>query len=148
MRIVPFNITLRWFGHVSCIIRACQDNLTKNSSARRERRRGQWKRWENSIFGWTGLKFCDAVRESEKKIKWRERVARSMALQRSPWLRRRGWCRWSTFHWHFSKSLKIFLGNQIVRQAPLTKTSFVATKALKGLPHTLKLQIIWLCAVT
>ena len=52
---------LRWFGHVSCIIRACQDNLTKNSSARRERIGGQRKRWENSIFGWTGLKFCDAL---------------------------------------------------------------------------------------
>ena len=52
---------LRWFGHVSRIIRACQDNLTKNSSARRERRAGQKKRWQNSIFGWTGLKFCDAL---------------------------------------------------------------------------------------
>ena len=41
-----------------------------------------------------------------------------------------------------SNSLKIFLGNQIVLQAPLTKTFFVAAKALKGLPHILKLQII------
>ena len=33
---------------------------------------------------WTGLKFCDAVREAENKIKWREkRVATSVAPQRS-----------------------------------------------------------------
>ena len=32
------------------------------------------KRWENNISEWTGLKFCDALRESENKIKWRERV--------------------------------------------------------------------------
>ena len=28
--------------------------------------------WENNISEWTGLKFCDALRESENKIKWRE----------------------------------------------------------------------------
>ena len=32
---------------------------------------------------WTGLKFCDAVREAENKKKWRERVATSVAPQRS-----------------------------------------------------------------
>ena len=32
------------------------------------------KRWENNISKWTGLKFCEALRESENKIKWRERV--------------------------------------------------------------------------
>ena len=32
---------------------------------------------------WTGLKFCHAVREAENKIKWRERVATSVALERS-----------------------------------------------------------------
>ena len=38
------------------------------------RRRGrQKKRWENKISEWTGLKFCEALRESENKIKWRER---------------------------------------------------------------------------
>ena len=49
------------------------------------RRRGcQKKRWENNIFEWTGLKFCDALRKQENKIKWRERVARSMTPQQSP----------------------------------------------------------------
>ena len=33
---------------------------------------------------WAGLKFCDAVREAENKIKWREkRVATPVAPQRS-----------------------------------------------------------------
>lgn len=32
------------------------------------------KRWENNISKWTGLKFCEALRESENKIKWRERA--------------------------------------------------------------------------
>ena len=34
----------------------------------------QKKRWENNISEWTGLKFCEALRESENKIKWRERA--------------------------------------------------------------------------
>ena len=42
------------------------------------------------FFLWTGFKFCNALREVEDKIKWRERVSRSMAPQRSPWLRDRG----------------------------------------------------------
>ena len=51
------------------------------------RRRGQQKkRWENYISEWTGLKFYNALREAENKIKWRERVAMSVAPQRSPWL--------------------------------------------------------------
>ena len=32
------------------------------------------KRWEKKIAKQTKLKFCDAVREAENKIKWRERV--------------------------------------------------------------------------
>ena len=43
----------------------------------------QKKRWENNIAEWTGLKFCDSVREAENKIKWRERVATPVAPQRS-----------------------------------------------------------------
>ena len=40
------------------------------------RRRGrQKKHWENNISEWTGLKFCNTLRKSENKIKWRERVA-------------------------------------------------------------------------
>ena len=49
------------------------------------RRKGRQKtRWESNISEWTGLKFCDALRESENKIRWRERVARSVTPQRSP----------------------------------------------------------------
>ena len=52
-----------------------------------QRRRGQQqKRWENNISEWTGSRFCNALREAENKIKWRERVALSVAPQRSPWL--------------------------------------------------------------
>ena len=48
------------------------------------RKRGrQKKNWENNIAEWTGLKFCDAVREAGNKIKWKERVATSLAPQRS-----------------------------------------------------------------
>ena len=40
------------------------------------RRRGpQKKSWENNISEWTGLKFCDALREAGNQIKWTERVA-------------------------------------------------------------------------
>ena len=54
------------------------------------RRRGrQKKRWESNISEWTGLTFCNALREAENKIKWRERVAMSVAAQQSPWLRDR-----------------------------------------------------------
>ena len=36
------------------------------------RKRGrQKKRWEKNIAEWTGLRFCDAVREAENKIKWK-----------------------------------------------------------------------------
>ena len=64
------------------IIRACQDDFTTNS-ARREKKGRQKKHCENNIAEWTGLKFCDAVRDAENKIKWRERVATSVAPQRS-----------------------------------------------------------------
>ena len=46
----------------------------------------QKKRWENNISEWTGLKFCEAQRECKNKNTWRERVDRSPAPQRSPWL--------------------------------------------------------------
>ena len=70
------------------------------------RRRGQQKkRWENNISEWTGLKFCNAVREAENKIKWRERVAMSVVPQRSLTMGLRCWCRYrksstncGTFH--------------------------------------------------
>ena len=60
------------------ISRACQENCTSNS-ARREKQ-GPTKE---------GLRFCNALREAANKIKWRKRVAMSVAPQRSPWLRDR-----------------------------------------------------------
>ena len=48
------------------------------NSAEGRRKGRQKKRWENNISQWTGLKFCDALRESENKLKGRERVARSV----------------------------------------------------------------------
>ena len=43
----------------------------------------QKKWWENTISEWKGLKFCEALRESKNRIKWKERVASSVALRRS-----------------------------------------------------------------
>ena len=64
------------------IIRICQDDF--KGTVQGGRRRGRQKKcWENNITEWAGLKFCDAVREAENKIKWRERVATSVAPQRS-----------------------------------------------------------------
>ena len=42
------------------------------------------KRSENNISEKTGLKFCNAIRDYENRIKWREKFARSVAPQRSP----------------------------------------------------------------
>ena len=59
------------------ISKACQDTFLKNS-ARREKKGQRKKRWENNISEWTGLKFCNTLREAENKLEWRERVARSV----------------------------------------------------------------------
>ena len=64
---------LKWFGHVSR-----SPGLAKTIV------QGTVQAWENNIFEWTGLKFCNALREAENKIKWRERVAMSVAPERSP----------------------------------------------------------------
>ena len=64
------------------IIRACQDDFTRNS-ARRGKKGPPKEALGVNIAEWTGLKFYDAVREAENKIKWRERVATSVAPQRS-----------------------------------------------------------------
>ncbi|CAH3030521.1 unnamed protein product [Porites evermanni] len=57
---------LKWFEHTIL-----------QGTVQGGRRRGRQKK------RWTGLKFCNAVREAENKIKWRERVAMSVAPQRS-----------------------------------------------------------------
>ena len=73
-----------WFEHVSTSAGLAKTIL--RGTVQEGRRRGrQKKRWENNISEWTGLKFCDALREGENKIKWRERVARSVAPQQSPY---------------------------------------------------------------
>ena len=84
---------LTWFAHVS---RSAEPILQGTVQGGRRRGR-QKKRWENNISERRGLKFCDALREAESKIKWRERVARSVALQQSPWARDR--CRCMAFFW-------------------------------------------------
>ena len=70
---------LKWFGHVSRS--SGLDKTILQGTVRGGRRRGRQK--ENNIAEWTGLKFCHAVREAEKKTKWREGVATSVAPQRS-----------------------------------------------------------------
>ena len=72
---------LKWFGHVSRSSGLAKTILQGTVQGGRRRGR-QKKRWENNIAKWTGLKFCHAVREAENKIKWRERVATSVAPQR------------------------------------------------------------------
>ena len=73
---------LKWFWVCIKIIRICQDDF--KGTVQGGRRRGRQKKcWENNITEWAGLKFCNAVREAENKIKWRERVATSVAPQRS-----------------------------------------------------------------
>ena len=42
------------------------------------------KRSENNISDWTGLKFCNAIREYENRIKWSEKFAKCVAPQWSP----------------------------------------------------------------
>ena len=74
---------LKWFGHVSRSSGLAKTILQGTMQGGRRRGR-QKKRWKNNISEWTGLKFCNALREAENKIKWRERVAMSVAPQRSP----------------------------------------------------------------
>ena len=69
---------LKWFGHVSRSSGLAKTILQGTVQGGRRRGR-QKKRWENNIAEWTGLKFCHAVREADNKIKWRERVATSVA---------------------------------------------------------------------
>jgi len=74
---------LKWFGHVSRSSGLAKTILQGTVQGGRKRGR-QKKRWEKNIAEWTGLKFCDTVREAENKIKWRKTVATSVAPQRSP----------------------------------------------------------------
>ena len=73
---------LKWFGRVSRSSGLAKTILQGTVQGGRRRGR-QKKRWENNIAEWTGLKFCNAVREAENKLKWRERVATSVVPQRS-----------------------------------------------------------------
>ena len=73
---------LKWFGHVSRSSGLAKTILQGTVQGGRRRGR-QKKRWENNIAEWTGLKFCHAVREADNKINWGERVATSVAPQRS-----------------------------------------------------------------
>ena len=72
----------KWFGHVSRSSGLAKTILQGTVQGGRMKGR-QKKRWENNITDWTGLKFYNAVREAENKIKCRERVAMSVVRQRS-----------------------------------------------------------------
>ena len=74
---------LKWVAHVSRSAELAKTILLGTVQGGRRRGR-QKKRWEKNIAEWRGLKFCDVLREAESKIKWRERVTRSVALQRAP----------------------------------------------------------------
>ena len=63
------------------ISRDCQDNFTRNSARRKKKGLTKEALWENNISEWRRLKFCDALREAENKIKWMKRVAMSVAPQ-------------------------------------------------------------------
>ena len=63
---------LKWYGHVSRSSGLAKTILQGTEQGGRRRVR-QKKRWENNISEWTGLKFCNALREVEDKIKWRKR---------------------------------------------------------------------------
>ena len=74
---------MMWFGHVSRSSGLAKTILQGTVQGGRRRGR-QKKRSENNISEWTGLKFCNALREAENKIKWRETVAMSVVPQRLP----------------------------------------------------------------
>ena len=74
---------MMWFGHVSRSSGLAKTIL--QGTVQGGRRRGRQKKLsENNISEWTGLKFCNALREAENKIKWRETVAMSVVPQRLP----------------------------------------------------------------
>ena len=61
---------LKLFGHVARTAGLAKTVL--QGTVQGGRRRGpQKKSWENTISKWTGLKFCDALREAGNKIKYR-----------------------------------------------------------------------------
>ena len=63
---------LKWFGHLSRSSGLANDNFTKNSARREKKEEGADKISVGRIISF------------KKKIKWRERVALSVAPQRSP----------------------------------------------------------------
>ena len=49
------------------------------------RRQGrQRKRWENSIWKWTGLEFAKSQRAVENREKWRNQVVKSSVVPQQP----------------------------------------------------------------
>ena len=68
---------LKWFGYVSRSAGLAKSILQETVQGRRRRGR-QKRRWKNNISEWTGLRFCNAKKKAENKIKWRERVAMSV----------------------------------------------------------------------
>ena len=78
---------LKWYGHVTRS-KGLAKTILQGTVQGRRKRGGQKKRWENDISDWTGLKLCDALRQSENREEWRKLVHRSsVAPQRSKRLR-------------------------------------------------------------
>ena len=71
------TVVFEWFGHVSRSAGLAKTILQRTVQGGR-RRGWQKKHWKNNISERTRLKFCDALREADNKIKWTKRVARSM----------------------------------------------------------------------
>ena len=55
---------VKWFGHVQDQQGLPRQKAILQGTVQGGRRRGCQKNcWENNIFEWTGLKFCDALRK-------------------------------------------------------------------------------------
>ena len=74
---------LKWYGHTTRSAGLAKTIL--QGTVRGGRKRGRpWKRWENNITEWTGLKLSEAVRKAEDREEWRRLVDRCMGCpQRS-----------------------------------------------------------------
>ena len=70
---------LQWYGHVSCSSRLAKTIL--QGTVKGGRRQGrQRKRWEDSIWEWTGPVFAKSKRAVENRKKWRKLVAKSSVV--------------------------------------------------------------------
>ena len=74
---------LQWYGHVSRssgLVKTILQGTVKGG----RRQGGQWKRWEDNIRKWTGLKFGKSQRAVENREKRRIPVAKSSVVPQRP----------------------------------------------------------------